>query len=236
MSSMKEKFKNMDKIVLAIVLMACITVLAVLISAYSSAIETGKNVGKTAGIATGNLVGSYEGTKEGYEAGKSDALNPIINIEKAQEKVRGLGSLEVLVIETEYLDVFKTDQTDNPNYAEIFTEQVKIIFTVDLTKAEIKTIGDNSILVRIPDIQSSYTVIEGTYDSKDSYQKPGIAPGSTTDTITQETKNHNALIKSIGEKVSTDYYDKAVDAAQNQVKSLAKAMTGKDVVVEIAED
>ena len=124
--------------------------------------------------------------------------------------------MEVLVIETKYLDVFKTDQTDNPNYAEIFTEQVKITFTVDLTKAEIKAIGDNSILVRIPGIHSSYTVVGGTYDSIESYQKPGIAPGSIPDTITQETENHNKLIKSRYSEDKNNKVYKSLNRIQRQ--------------------
>ena len=232
MKQVKEKIKNIDNIVLAIILVVVATILAILVPAYSSAMETGKNVGQTIGTATGNLIGSLEGTSEGFEKGKNDALIPKVDISAIQDKVHGLGNLEVLVIDMEYMDVFKSDQNENPDYAEIFTEKVKMIYTVDLTRAIVGSIRDNELIVRIPKVTySDPSPIEGSYKKIASYQK-GSHAGSNTDGINRASESHNKLMEEIKEKAGSTYLDMANEAAKAQVQSLTKAMTGKNCTVE----
>lgn len=227
MTSIKQRIKNMDKIVLAIFILLTLSVSIKVYSSYKSANSIGATIGNKTGELTGNLVGSFSGYTEGYEKGKEDALKPKYSTE-LQEKMSGIGKLEVLIINLNYLNVYKSNDSMNPSYAEAYSEDVEVIFTVDLEQMEIRD-NNGNLEILLPDvICSTPSPKQGTYKSLAEYKNGN---DNKIDTIFKQSEEHKQLIESIQLKINESYYNQACELAIKQVKNIVIAITGKNASV-----
>ena len=229
MEWLKNRFKSIDKVVLSMALLLLLIVFVRLLSIYRTSSSIGAGVGEDVGRLVGNLVGSIEGYKSGREDGLRDAQTPKVEVD-IKERISEMGLLEVLVVDLEYIDVYKTSEKDT-KYAEAFSEKVSVVFTVNMNNVKVTENEDGSVKILLPHIQYPRgSWIMGSYKRIDTYpKKTGV--GSTIGGIEQENINHQQLIKKVEEDVYGNYLNQARSSAKTQVESLARAITGRDVIV-----
>ena len=222
--------KKADKIVLAIILIMAITVGVKLFSSYRTSASIGSAIGNITGEMVGNLIGSYEGYKNGYEDGLIDAQKPKIDTEISQ-KIKMIGKLEVLRIDFDYLNVYRTTESVTPDYAIAYTEKVSMVFTVDLNQVRVEP-SSGGITIYLPQVEASDPNPDiNSYHVVDEYK---TGKGDVNEAIQHEGENHTKLMNEIKEKVESTYKKQAENAAITQVTELANALTSNKVTVEFA--
>ncbi len=228
------KRKKMWIALTAVIVLVCVAVFTELYSAYRSATKIGREVGSGLGKITGSFIGSWTGYKNGKNDGMIAAQTPQVNTEW-KDRISELGSLEVLVIDLSYIDCYKypgeSKDELNPDYAELFSEEVEMVFTVDMKNVDVSVGGNGDLTVIIPDVDyPTGNWVKGSLKPLDKYTRKKGAGSSTTGMVT-ELANHKQLMTNLTQEVNDVYLDQARIAAKTQVEAVSRAITGKNVKV-----
>lgn len=240
-----EEFKNNRAVVP--ILFAAVAVLILMLlgmfimPAYRAARDTGSAFGTSVGTVTGTAIGSFDGiTKglsEGYEQGKTDGINAEdvnIVLEDIKDELGEMGKLEVMVATASFKDI----SSIGSSYAALYLLRGRVIFTVDLNKAEFGILSDNGIMIQLPLPECEIEIDDSETEKVAEYQKHFFT-GSTEAGFTGFL-NTLTQIKTL----SRDYIDgyealqeQAENAAKQQVKLLAESIcgSGKSVSVSFKE-
>lgn len=209
--------------------------------AYRAARDTGSAFGTSVGTVTGTAIGSFDGiTKglsEGYEQGKIDGINAedvTIVLEDIKDELGDMGKLEVMVATASFRDM----SSIGSSYAALYLLRGRVIFAVDLNRANFSILSNNDIMIQLPLPECEIEIDDSETEKVAEYQKHFFT-GSTEAGFTGFL-NTLTQIKTL----SKDYIDgyealqeQAENAAKQQVKLLAESIcgAGKSVSVSFKE-
>lgn len=222
-------------IVFVLLLMA---LLMFILPAYRAARDTGSAFGSSVGTVTGAALGSFDGiTKglsEGYEQGKTDGINAEdvnIVLEDIKDELGKMGKLEIMVATASFKDI----SSIGSSYAALYLLRGRVIFTVDLNKADFRTLSSGEIMIQLPLPECDIEIDDSETEKVAEYQKHFFT-GSTEAGFTGFL-NTLTQIKTL----SKDYIDgygalqeQAENAAKQQVKLLAESISGSGRSVSVS--
>lgn len=157
--------------------MICILVILLIgfsyvISLRINAKNLGNTVGSDYGTLAGKAVGSYEGlTKgsvDGFESGKEKGLSAEDTTAEIANSMHEINKLEVLVASVKLNDIHSVG--DDKDYAALYLLKGEAVFTIDLSKAEIKE-NNNVINITVPQPKMELTIDQSRIKKVAQYQK-----------------------------------------------------------------
>ncbi len=209
-------------------------ILAVAAVAFSFAFPiissiAGKNAGTTVGAAIGSFQAVTEDMPAAYNQGKEDGLSAVDTRTEIKGRLQEIGKLDVLAANAKIHDF---NQVGN-KYAALYELGADVIFSVDLTQADILA-GDGNIEIRLPK-----PVVEINIDSTRTrlvaVRQRGLFNGTTEDGITEYINSISQLQDNA--KESLDNYEqlqeKAETAARAQVIKFSSLVAEKDTKIEV---
>ena len=239
---MKKFIKKIPKAGLPIilcVLMACVLVYA--ISLRINASSMGGGLGSSAGSLVGKAIGSLEGMTtgrvEGITAGKEAGLSAEDTEAEIANQIQQVENLEVLVASVKLSNFHTIGNEDNPNYAALYLVNGNVVFTVDMSVAEI-TVQEDGLHIVLPKPVGTLYLDDSSVEKVAEYQKK-FFNGSAEDGF-DAYLNTMAKMQEATEE-TLDNYDvlisSAREAAVNQVTLLAQSVSTSydNVVIEWAE-
>lgn len=197
------------------------------------------DVGALAGQASGTLVGAaigsadglFNGTREGSEAGAAKGLSAEDTSAHIQESMKQLGNLEVLAAGVTLKNVNKVGET----YAQLVLMNGDAIFSVDMTKAEIRFSQDGKeVTITIPEpVMELYLNEEKTQQLAD-IQKASLSV-SAEDGLVGYLNSMAEIVQKAEEHIAN--YDSLVERAQGaaitQVQELVETIGGSAYAVQV---
>ena len=109
-------------------------------TAASRGTSIGQETGALVGKAIGSLEGITKGREEGTEAGKAAGLSARDTEADIANEIRKIENLEVLVASVKINDVHSIGE--NVDYAALYLLKGDVVFSVDLSQAEIEEQGN----------------------------------------------------------------------------------------------
>lgn len=196
---------------------------------------TGTMVGRGIGSARGLTEGQIEGTKSGRNAG-INADDTIVTIENSMHQIE---NLEVLVATVKVTDVVTVGSdgkviTDEGNeqeginskdvkYKAALTMRGDLVFTVDMSKADITQDGDD-LRITLPAIEHKFNIDNDSIEIIQEYQKKFFDGDAETGIKTYLETMSNIQSKTAEELDNyNSLHSQAVEAAKDEVERLAKS-------------
>lgn len=232
--------------------------------AYDQAVSIGSTLGADAGTFVGNAQGSFDGLvygiPQGSAAGHADGLSAEDTESVISRGFSSQASLQVLIASVKIKTLHKigregeavTDSVilnglidlttdDEPEYAALYTMNGRVVFSVDLSKADIEVTDDNvTILIpspkaelytdqesckRIAEYQGKSGWILFNGSAEDGYDAYLNTFKKTTETVENAVDNYDSLM------------EQAESAALTQVEEYVKALGAqKKVTVDLLPD
>lgn len=212
-------------------------VLFLAVRMYVGAQKTGETVGSTIGTAVGGAIGSFKGittgTQAGAEAGREEGLNAKdikVIVADIKDGLGELGKLEILTATASFRDVLGIGN----DYRAFFLLRGNVVFTVDMNQVEIQPVSGAEISILLPVPECTVAIDDTATEKVAEYQK---------DFFTGDTQaGYEAFLKFVNQRSdelekSLDGYDalnrQAQNAAEQQVKLLAKSICGPDKTISV---
>ena len=198
----------------------------------------GEAVGAGTGTVVGRLAGSLDGITNGTEDGKKAAISTEDTETVVREQMEQTEKLEVLAAGVQLSNFHKIGDDDSPKYAALYLINATVVFTVDLSQAEVTLReDDNTLHVCLPRPECSL-YIDGAVEKAAEYQKTRFT-ASAEDGFDAYLNSVKQLQNATEENLSN--YDQLTEsaraAAENQVQMLVSAVSIGDYtpVIEWAE-
>ena len=136
------KHSKKQKILIAAVIAIAFTLFFPIVSSIS-----GRRFGSSVGVAVGSFHAITEDMPAAYHQGIEDGLSAEDVRTDIGVRLREIGKLNVLAANAELSDIHKVGDT----YAAIYTLGADVVFSVDLTEAEVFTnSGEKELIIRLP--------------------------------------------------------------------------------------
>ncbi len=178
---------------------------------------SGKVIGTDLGSLVGSAEGSFNGFTEGYEKGKEAGLS-IQDVEVAvKDTMQNTAQLQVLAASVNLADETKIGNETNPAYASFEILKGDVVFTADLSQAEIST-TDGTIHITIPPLKNEIYINEEETMKIAEFQKR-VSSGSTMDGFEAYIKGRCQTVKATKESIS-NYNALQKDAEENAVNQI----------------
>ena len=209
------------------VLAACFLAFALYYNA--TAASRGNSIGQETGALVGKAIGSLEGItkgrEEGTEAGKATGLSASDTEADIANEIRKIENLEVLVASVKINDFHSIGE--NVEYAALYLLKGDVVFSVDLSQAEIEDQG-NGIQITLPLPHGELYIDQSQVEKVAEYQKHFFS-GSAEDGFDAYL---NSMVKVYEASAETlDNYDVLIEvakeSAEKQVRQLALSMAIK---------
>ena len=199
--------------------------------------EIGQGIGSSMGAAAGKAIGSLEGItvgrREGTAAGKEKGLSAEDTKADIANEFKNISSLEVLTTSVKLRNFHTIGKRDDVDYAALYLVNGNVVFTVDLSRAEITDDGE-MLNITVPIPKGSLYVDEKSINKVDEYQKK-IFNGSAEDGYKAYLNTMKGVTKATTETL--DNYDQLIEAAKeaarNQITLLAQSVTISDKKINI---
>ena len=178
-----------------------------------------------------------EGRKKAENEAKKDALDAKDTKAVIANQIHQMENLEVLVASVKLSNFHSIGKKTSPEYAALYLVNGNVVFTVDMSTAEI-TVETDGLHIALPNPVGSLYFDESSVEKVAEYQKR-IFNGAAEDGF-DAYLNTMSKIQEVTEE-TLDNYDvliaSARSAAENQVTLLAKAVstTYDNIVIEWME-
>lgn len=217
--------------------MACVLLYTINLRFNATSIggSLGGGLGTAAGRAAGSLEGITKGRSEGIAEGKSDGLSAEDTEATIENELRQLERLEVLVASVK-LSNFHTIG-EKKNYAALYLVNGNVVFTVDMSQAQVTDDGSNKNIV-LPKPVGELKLDDSTVEKAAEYQTK-LFNGSAEDGF-DAYLNTMKKVQEASEETLDNYdvlVESAEEAAERQVTRLVQAVSSGDrnVVITFAE-
>lgn len=197
--------------------------------------EVGALAGQVSGTLVGAAIGSadglFNGTREGSEAGAAEGLSAKDTSAYIQESMKQLGNLEVLAAGVTLKNVNKVGEA----YAQLVLMNGDAIFSVDMTKAEIRFSQDGKeVTITIPEPVMELYLNEEKTQKLAEIQKASLSV-SAEDGLVGYLNSMAEIVQKAEEHIAS--YDSLVERAQGaaitQVQELVETIGGGAYVVQV---
>lgn len=190
---------------------------------YSDLTFIAYNAGAGPGKIVGTVQGAREGYEKGYQEGKKEGLSAKDTEVKIEDGVKGLGFLEVLEAQMKMTDYFSI--SENKDYALLYSKEIQVIFSYDMTKADVEIENDKEIVINMPPADVNIKIIDNSFEMIDEYSKSKNS-GSRKDAETAWINSKVELEKNAKNNLKNDelLMTKAENNAKVQVTNLVKAL------------
>ena len=161
------KKKEIVLYVIAAIIVVCILPFAIISRVRAQ--EIGSRLGEEAGYSAGKFAGSFEAFSDydkAYEEGKAEGLSANDITANVANSIEKLEKLEVLVASVKLTDTHSIGD----DYKALYILKGDAIFTVDLSKAEIKK-NDDAFYIQIPHPQVELIINQNEIEKIAKYQK-----------------------------------------------------------------
>ena len=220
------------------VLSACFLAFALYYNANAE--SRGNIIGRETGALVGKAIGSFEGITKGREegaaAGKAAGLSARDTEADIANEIRKIEKLDVLVASVKINDFHSIGE--NVEYAALYLLKGDVVFSVDLSQAEIEDLG-NELQVTLPLPHGELYIDQSQIEKVAEYQKhffSGSAEIGFDAYLNSMVKVYEASTETL------DNYDVLIEAAkesaEKQVRQLALsvAINTRQVNVDFKED
>ncbi|WP_026522735.1 DUF4230 domain-containing protein [Butyrivibrio sp. VCB2001] len=237
---MRKMSKKITKQILPfLICLAASIVLVYVVYLKSNAVAIGGSAGESIGAITGKIMGSFEGLTtgriEGSEAGKEEGLSAENTTAEIATQMKELQNLEVLVASVKVSDVHTVGVKQD--YKALYLVKGEVIFSVDLSKAEVKEV-DDTLIISIPQPVGKLIFDPDKIEKKaefERYLRAGSAEDGMKEMLNTLAKMQDATAETLNN------YDSLVNAAkQSAVKQVARlaessSLNDKTISVEFLE-
>ena len=172
----------------------------------------GTGAGSIVGKAIGSLEGMTKGRKEGTEAGRSAGLSAEDTSAEIATELQQTAELEVLVASVKLKDFHTIG--DDINYAALYLVNGNVVFTVDLSQADIEPI-ENGLHVTLPSPKGTLYLDESSVKKVAEYQKK-FFNGSAEDGFDAYLNTMKHMQEASEETLNN--YDTLISAAKESAK------------------
>lgn len=206
------------------------------VNAASFGNSLGQGTGALVGKALGSLEGMTKGREEGTVAGKAAGLSAQDTKADIADEIRKVSNLEVLVASVKINDFHSIG--DNVEYAALYLLKGDVVFSVDLSQAEIE-IQNNDIQITLPRPHGELYIDQSQVEKVAEYQKHFFS-GSAEDGFDAYLNSMEKVYEASAETL--DNYDVLIQTAkastEKQVRQLALSVTvnSPQINVEFKED
>ena len=193
----------------------------------------GAGTGTVVGKAIGSLEGMTLGRAKGTEAGKQAGLSAEDTKARIASDIHEMENLEVLVASVKMSD-FHAIGGDNKAYAALYLANGNVVFTVDMSQAQIEE-GDDGLHILLPGPKGTLYIDDSSVEKVAEYQRK-LFNGSAEDGFDAYLNTMRKMQQASEETLSN--YDfllnSARQSAERQVKLIVKAVStsNSDVLIE----
>ena len=211
---------------LVLLLMAVIFAFSLyrMIMARSIGRDIGSDTGSLVGKAIGSFLGMTEGREKGRDAGKEAGLSAEDTEAVISSQLHQLENLEVLVASVKLSNFHEIGQKDSfKYYAALYLVNGNVVFTVDMSQAEISAQSDD-LYITLPKPSGSLYLDDSSVDKVAEYQTK-LFNGNAEDGF-DAYLNTMTKIQDASEETLDNYetlLSAAKKAAEHQVTLLAKS-------------
>lgn len=230
-------FKKIPKnslLVVLCVLVGCVMIYTIYlrINATSMGGGIGAGTGSVVGKAVGSLEGMTKGRVEGTEAGKQAGLSAEDTEAKIANQLQQMENLEVLVASVKLSNFHTIGQ--GKDYAALYLVNGNVVFTVDMSKAQIVS-GADKLKVTVPKPVGTLYLDESSVEKVAEYQRK-FFNGNAEDGFDAYLNTMKKMQEASEETLSNydDLENSARQAAENQISLIAKSVSTAYEEVEIA--
>lgn len=223
MNKLKKTVPKNSLLMVLCVLMGCVMiyVISLRINADNIGEEWGGRAGMLAGRAIGSIQGLTTGRSEGNEAGRQAGLSAADTEADISNRLSRVQNLEVLVASVKLNDFHSIG--DEVDYAALYLIKGEVIFSVDLSRAEIE-MRDGDLYISVPQPVGDLVIDQSQIEKVAEYQKYFF----TGDAEAGFDAYLNSMIeiyeKSVDKLNSYDVLiESARDAARKQIEQLASS-------------
>ena len=195
-----------------------------MVMAKSIGSDIGSDTGSLVGKAIGSFLGMTEGRDKGLDAGKEAGLSAEDTEAVISSQLHQLENLEVLVASVKLSNFHEIGQKDSfKYYAALYLVNGNVVFTVDMSQAEISAQSDD-LHIKLPKPKGTLYLDDSSVEKVAEYQTK-IFNGSAEDGF-DAYLNTMTKMQEASEETLANYetlVSAAEEAATNQVTLLAKA-------------
>ena len=195
-----------------------------MVMAKSIGSDIGSDTGSLVGKAIGSLLGMTEGRDKGLDAGKEAGLSAEDTEAVISSQLHQLENLEVLVASVKLSNFHEIGQKDSfKYYAALYLVNGNVVFTVDMSQAEISAQSDD-LYITLPKPAGSLYLDDSSVDKVAEYQTK-LFNGNAEDGF-DAYLNTMKKIQDASEETLDNYetlLTSAKKAAEHQVTLLAKS-------------
>lgn len=228
----------------SVLIILCVLMSIVLLYAFNlriNAASLGESIGAGSGALVGKAIGSLEGMTtgriEGTEDGKIVGLSAEDTEAEIADQIKQIEKLEVLVASVKLSNFHTIGKEKSPNYAALYLVNGNVVFTVDMSQAEIK-LQENNLHIVLPKPVGSLYLDDSSIEKVAEYQKQ-FFNGSAEDGFDAYLNTMSKMQEATEETL--DNYDvliaSARSAAENQVTLLAESVSTScdNIIIEWTE-
>ena len=240
MYKFSKKFPKITPSDTLLLLMAVLLIFTVYwrITAESIGSRLGTDTGSAVGKAIGSFQGMTKGRKEGNEAGKAAGLKAEDTEAVVSNQLQQIENLEVLVASVKLSNFHEIGKEDSHRYyAALYLVNGNVVFTVDMSQAEISAQSDD-LHIKLPKPKGTLYLDDSSVEKVAEYQTK-IFNGSAEDGF-DAYLNTMTKVQETSEETLANYealVSAAEQAATNQVTLLAKAASNNydQVIITFAD-
>lgn len=235
MKKLLKKIPKTGTYIIPCVVIACVLIYAILLRLNAE--ERGTTLGQTTGSQVGKFIGSFDALtdyRKAYAEGKVQGLSAEDTTAEIASKIKEAEKLEVLVASVKLNDI----HTIGEKYAALYLLKGDAVFSVDLSKAEIRE-DSNGLAIVLPPVEMDLIVDQSKIEKVAEYQQI-LFDGKTEDGFEAYL---NSMAKIVEEsKEALVNYDSlkttAEETAIKQVKQLANsvAVSKREITVTFKEE
>ena len=223
-----------------VILILAAVVLGIAFYYNRAAASIGDDVGRETGTLVGRAIGSMEGMTKGREegtaAGKAAGLSAEDTTVDIAGEIKKVSNLEVLVASVKINDVHSIGE--NVEYAALYLLKGDVIFSVDLSRAEVETQSDGLHII-LPLPQGELYIDQSQVEKVAEYQRH-LFSGSAEDGFDAYLNSWVKVYEASAETL--DNYDVLIESAKasavKQVTQLAQSVliNNQQIKVEFREE
>lgn len=233
MGKLLKRMPNNTLLVVLCVLVGCVMIYTIYlrINATSMGGGIGAGTGSVVGKAVGSLEGMTKGSIEGTEAGKQAGLSAEDTEAQIVNQIQQMENLEVLVASVKLSNFHTIGQ--GKDYAALYLVNGNVVFTVDMSKAQIVS-EDDKLKVTIPKPVGTLYLDDSSVEKVAEYQRK-FFNGSAEDGFDAYLNTMKEMQEASEETLSNydDLESSARQAAENQISLIARSVSTAYEEVEI---
>lgn len=220
--------------ILGCILAACVLVFAIYCNANAASLgnSLGRRTGTLAGKALGSIEGMTKGREEGTEAGKAAGLSAEDTKADIANEIKKIRNLEVLVASVKINDFHSIGE--DVKYAALYLLKGDVVFSVDLSQAEIE-LENNNLQITLP-LPHGELYIDQSKDEKVAEYQEHFFSGSAKEGYDALMNTKKKVYEASAEKL--DSYPVLIEAAktsaEKQIKQLVYSATVNRPQVNVA--